>query len=180
MTQWTAEKRDKLPLSDFGDPENRKYPIADCSDVKDAWNLAGHADNPDAVRSRIKRIAKRKGLERCLPKSAKSESRIIDSTEALIESFEWNESAKSAAISVFGITSDLVNKNRRLYPKDVLKKAVEDLSENLATTSARSGRRLITGEIDHPSSKGNNQPLLTEAVILWNSVQWDEERGGPI
>lgn len=53
--------RDKLPAEDFGDPENRKYPIVTPGDVSDAAGLAGHAGNSDAVRQRITDIAHRKG-----------------------------------------------------------------------------------------------------------------------
>lgn len=179
MTKWTQQKRDELPASDFGDPENRKYPIADCSDVRDAWSLSGHADNPTAVRRRIKSIAKRKGLEKCLPATAKGE-KLVDSRYTLIESLEWNEEKELATITVLGITADQVNKNRRLYKRDALKSAVDELAENIKNTSAKSGRRLVTGELDHPSSKGNSQALLGESVILWRSVEWNEELGGPV
>lgn len=179
MTKWTQEKRDELPSSDFGDPENKKYPIADCNDVKDAWNLAGKADNPENVRKRIKSIAKRKGLEKCLPASAKGE-KLVDSRYALIESFEWNESQDSAVIQILGITADHINKNKRVYKREVLREAVNELAENIKTTSAKSGRRLITGELDHPTSKGNKQELLSESVILWNLAEWNEELGGPV
>lgn len=54
--------RDKLPESDFAGP-HRSFPIVSPSDVNDAWRLAGHANDPDAVRARIKEIAHRKGKE---------------------------------------------------------------------------------------------------------------------
>ena len=53
--------RDKLPDSDFAGP-HRSFPIVNQSDVSDALGLAGHADDPDAVRARIRAIARRKGL----------------------------------------------------------------------------------------------------------------------
>lgn len=73
--KWTAAKR-KAYLK--AHPENcagpdGSFPIEDASDVGDAWNLAGHADNPDAVRSKIKEIAKRLGLESGLPETAKED-----------------------------------------------------------------------------------------------------------
>lgn len=112
-------------------------------------------------------------------KRRKSE-KLVDSREALIESLEWNESSESATISVLGVTADVVNRNKRLYQRDVLRNAVSELSENIKSTSARSGRRLVTGELDHPTSKGNNGALLSESVILWNSVEWNENLGGPV
>jgi hypothetical protein len=49
----TGKERDELPESKFADPKNRKFPILDCSDFEDAWGLAGHAEDPEAVRKRI-------------------------------------------------------------------------------------------------------------------------------
>lgn len=53
MSNLNQTERDELPASRFADPKNRKFPILDCSDFEDAWNLAGHADDPEAVRKRI-------------------------------------------------------------------------------------------------------------------------------
>jgi hypothetical protein len=48
------------------------YPIRDASDVKAAWNLAGRAADPAAVRRKIIAIAKRLGLSAALPDTAKT------------------------------------------------------------------------------------------------------------
>ncbi len=53
MSNLTQKERDELPESKFADPKNRKFPILDCSDFEDAWGLAGHAEDPEAVRKRI-------------------------------------------------------------------------------------------------------------------------------
>ncbi len=71
MSDLTQDERAALPESDFADPQHRKFPIVDANDVQDAWNLAGHAEHPDAVRRRIIQIAKRKGLTSALPESAR-------------------------------------------------------------------------------------------------------------
>lgn len=63
MATWTQEARDKHPKEDFGDPEGRKFPIKDQSDVDDAAHLIGKAGNPEAVKKRIKAICKRKNLK---------------------------------------------------------------------------------------------------------------------
>lgn len=59
--KWTQGKRDKTSPKDFAGP-NQSFPIKDQSDVKDAFDLRGHADNPEAVGDKVKTIAKRKGL----------------------------------------------------------------------------------------------------------------------
>lgn len=63
---WPKSKRDELDKSDFAGP-HESYPIKSQADVDAAAKLVGHADNPDAVKARIKEIAKRKGLK--LPES---------------------------------------------------------------------------------------------------------------
>jgi len=74
--KWTTEKREQYQKDhpeNFAGP-NGSYPIEDGEDAKHAWDLAGHADEPDAVRSKIKSIVKRLGLEDALPGTAKDDS----------------------------------------------------------------------------------------------------------
>lgn len=66
--------RDKLPESDFAGP-HRSFPIVSQGDVSDALHLIGHADNPDAVRARIRSIADRKGFS--MPESASADSKKV-------------------------------------------------------------------------------------------------------
>lgn len=66
--------RDKLPESDFAGP-HRSFPIVSQGDVSDALHLVGHADNPDAVRARIRSIADRKGFS--MPESASADSKKV-------------------------------------------------------------------------------------------------------
>lgn len=63
--KWTKEQRDaykKTNPENFAGPDD-SYPIKTQGDVQDAWDLAGHAADPGAVRSDIKAIAKRLGLD---------------------------------------------------------------------------------------------------------------------
>src|SRR6266568_2000809 len=69
------------------------YPIKDASDIGDAWDLAGHADNPDSVRARIKSIAKRLGFTSGLPDTAKES---INLTETSTESAPFTPKARVA------------------------------------------------------------------------------------
>jgi len=59
-------ERDAMDSEDFGGP-HESFPIKSQEDVHNAAKLIGHADDPDAVKAKIKRIAKRKGFS--LPKS---------------------------------------------------------------------------------------------------------------
>src|SRR6266581_1519869 len=56
-----AKTRNAIPDEDFAGPHN-SYPIRNQEDVDNAARLIGHADNPDAVKAAIIRIAKKKGL----------------------------------------------------------------------------------------------------------------------
>lgn len=47
------------------------FPITDAKSVNSAYRLAGHAADPSAVRSRVKKLADEKGLSSALPKTAK-------------------------------------------------------------------------------------------------------------
>lgn len=63
MSTLSQAQRDALSTDDFGDPENRLYPIKDQDDVDSAASLIGKAGNPDAVKKRIIAIANRKNLK---------------------------------------------------------------------------------------------------------------------
>lgn len=75
--KWTAATRkayyEEHPENFAGDGDS--FPIKDGSDVADAWGLAGHADDPDCVRTKIKAIAKRLGFEGSLPDTAKEDEK---------------------------------------------------------------------------------------------------------
>jgi hypothetical protein len=63
MSTLNTAQRKALPLSDFGDPTNRLFPIVDQDDVDSAAHLIGKAQDPEKVKARIISIAKRKGLK---------------------------------------------------------------------------------------------------------------------
>lgn len=71
---WTQDKREKLSKGEidgaFAGP-NMSFPIASPADVGDAWGLAGHAEDPDAVRRKIISIAVKYGWQSGLPESAR-------------------------------------------------------------------------------------------------------------
>jgi len=63
---YSQDERDSMDEADFAGP-HKSFPIKTQQDVHNAASLIGHADNPGAVKSRIKAIAKKKGFS--LPKS---------------------------------------------------------------------------------------------------------------
>ncbi len=73
-TEWNKEARERLEKGeikgDFAGPDN-SFPIAAEEDVKHAWNLAGHTQQPDFVRHKIILIAKQNGWLAGLPDTAR-------------------------------------------------------------------------------------------------------------
>jgi hypothetical protein len=86
--------RDKLPASDFAGP-HRSFPVVNQSDVSDAMGLAGHADNPDQVRARIRSIADKKDLSAPDSDSDKG-SEKGDSVTDPVTTDELNDAVKEA------------------------------------------------------------------------------------
>lgn len=72
---WGKAKREKLAEGDikggFAGP-NQTYPVSNAEDVKNAWNLAGRATNPDQVRRNVIKLAKKLKLTQALPAAAKT------------------------------------------------------------------------------------------------------------
>src|SRR5215469_5232408 len=69
---YSREERDSMDESDFAGP-HQSFPIKTQQDVYNAAKLIGHADDPEAVKAAIKRIAKRKGFK--LPDSWQEEKK---------------------------------------------------------------------------------------------------------
>lgn len=74
--KWTQSTRDTHKASGgyFAGP-GTSFPLKDCSDVGDAWGLAGHADNPDQIRSNVKSWASKNNCTGSLPDTAKDDSK---------------------------------------------------------------------------------------------------------
>lgn len=61
--KYSQKERDAMPLEDFGDPDNRAFPIKEAEDViHAAERLHNASGNQAAIKKRIIKIAKRKGF----------------------------------------------------------------------------------------------------------------------
>lgn len=127
--KWTQAKREAYHKShpeNFAGPDG-SYPIEDSNDVKDAWDLAGHADNPDAIRSKVKSIAKRLGLSDALPDTAKDKkaSRSMD-TELETQMYVPITRIDKEKWEVEGqATSDAIDHYETIFDYDSSKRAFE-------------------------------------------------------
>lgn len=76
-------------------------------------------------------------------------------------------------IKAIGVTADIVNGNRRRYPRAILERALEKLQPKL-NESAGQGRLLVaTGEAEHPSDK-TGRPQVLETVVKWEAASLNE------
>jgi hypothetical protein len=96
-------------------------------------------------------------------------------TELLEGRMELREAVEGAprSIRVNGaMTAEIVNGNRRVYPRSVLEAAVAELRNHL-NESAGQGRAVqMLGEAEHPSDKGGRANIL-ETVVKWTEVAFD-------
>lgn len=71
----SAAERDKATA--YAGPD-KSFPLyANGEHLAAAWNLAGHAANPDEIRAKVRAFAKEHGLEGHLPASANAESNAV-------------------------------------------------------------------------------------------------------
>lgn len=132
MAKWTAAKR-KQYLQDhpenFAGPDG-SYPIEDGEDVKDAWGLAGHADSPDAIRAKVKEIAKRLGLTSALPDTAKTEESTAASATIA------RPAKKIATLPICWLEYNARSLNGRIYPKATCDAIFEAARKKIADLDA--------------------------------------------
>lgn len=74
-------------------------------------------------------------------------------------------------VKAVGITADVVNGNRRRYPRAVLATAIAKLNGQLHESNGQ-GRLIATGEVEHPGDKGG-RPNLLETVVKWEAASLD-------
>lgn len=76
-------------------------------------------------------------------------------------------------VRAIGITADVINENGRRYPRAVLAEALSNLNTSFGK-SAGQGRLILTGEAEHPGSKGGRANIL-ETVIKWETAALNAE-----
>jgi Nucleosome binding factor SPN, SPT16 subunit len=94
--KWTQAQKIayfKTHPQNFAGP-NMSFPIKDASDVSDAAQLAGHADNPDEVRAKIVEIARRLGFDNALPEAWKEKKSSSKAERAVKPDTEDNNEGK--------------------------------------------------------------------------------------
>jgi hypothetical protein len=117
---------------------------------RDAWEIVELAYQP-----------------RSMEEAFSGDQRMVEVVE---DAVTLTESEDGRWIEGVGITADVVNANGRRYPRHVLREAVKQLQQHLHE-SAGQGRlgQMVTGEADHPTSKGSRHPQFLETIINWNA-----------
>jgi hypothetical protein len=138
--------------------------------AKDQWEIVELAYQP-AVRASDMAVAEAKKTESGKKKGKRFEERIY--AQVVLQE---REEGKPRRVKIEGaITANVVNGNKRRYPAEVVRSAVEELRSHL-NESAGQGRAIqILGEAEHPSDKGG-RPNLLETVTKWDEVLFDGER----
>lgn len=179
--KWTAATRKAYQAehpANFAGPDG-SYPIKDRSDVGDAWGLAGHAENPDAVRRKIIAIAKRLGFTDALPDPAKdfmksdgkedddkkestpSESVSITSAPS---SSAIRPRERIATIQVCWIEDNARSLNGRIYPTETVDRLISSGQRKIADLNALP----ITCFLSHADADNDHTPaLIGRATKIW-------------
>lgn len=186
--KWNAAARKKHAQDrpeDFAGPHH-SFPIKDQSDINDAWRLAGHAANPDAVRAKIKSIAKRLGLTAGLPDTAKdknedeecagceSEANAVTIEDAMQlqqlkqDMSEIDASATLATIKTCWLEDDAISLNGRQYPRESVDKLIRGAQVNLSTSDSLP----LTCYVSHEKAdKDNTLDIAGKITQVWKEGQ---------
>ena len=138
------------------------YPIRDASDVGDAWDLAGHAANPDEVRARIKSIAKRLGFTSGLPDTAKESITLTETSST--ESAPFTPKARVATFKTKFLSDGAQSRNKRVYPQEAVDRLVHSGQLALETP----GSDPLTCYISHGEADNDNSLKLAGKITkVW-------------
>lgn len=156
-----------------------------------SWRLRGQdmeSDGPMAMRRHIWEIPYQRSDETAITFGQPVEVREIELyepvaeskkrqgdqrlTETIEQAITFTEATNgSRKIKAVGITADVVNGNKRRYPRAVLAAAVAGLNSHLHESNGQ-GRLIATGEAEHPSDK-TGRPNLLETVVKWEAASLD-------
>ncbi len=97
--------------------------------------------------------------------------RITETIEQRLSVISEAQSDGGRKVKAVGITADVVNGNRRRYPRAVLATAIAKLNGQLHESNGQ-GRLIATGEVEHPGDK-SGRPNLLETVVKWEAASLD-------
>ena len=156
-----AKVRAAIPSDDFAGPHD-SFPIRNQADVDNAARLIGHADDPEAVKAAIIRIAKKKGLS--LPDAWNS-----DKKESVTEAATpFTPKARVATFRTKFLNDGAQSRNKRTYPQEAVDRLVRSGQLALETP----GSDPLTCYISHgEADQDNSLKLAGKITKVWKSGQ---------
>ncbi len=164
---YSQKDRDKMDDSDFGDPENQAFPVKVAQDVINAASRLHNAKgDQSAIKSRIIRIAKRKGFP--LPQTWQDEDDTTKTESSLLspQSVQGSRSPRSriASLQVCWIEDNARSLNGRLYPEETVSRLIASGQRKLSDPNALP----ITCFLSHDDADNDRTPALSGMVTrLW-------------
>lgn len=156
---YSQKDRDAMDASDFAGP-HQSFPIKTQQDVYNAARLIGHADNPAAVKARIKAIAKRKGFK--LPDSWQDEEDNADGKPK--EAAAAPQMAKLATMITTIVEDDAISLNGRQYPREAVDQLIRSAQVQLSDAAALP----ITSYLSHQKADEDNAlDLVGRVTRVW-------------
>jgi len=161
---YSQKQRDAMDDSDFGDPSNQAFPIKTAQDVINAASrLHNTKGDEDAIKARIKRIAKRKGFP--LPQTWQDDDKP---KEASIPTQTMQSKTRVARIKSFFLEDDAISLNGRQYPREAVDRLIQSAQVQLSNPDAlpltcylshddadRDATKNIVGKITDIGREGN-------------------------
>lgn len=157
---YSQKARDKMDDGDFGDPDNQAFPIKTAQDVINAASRLHNAKgNQDAIKARIKRIAKRKGFP--LPQTWQDEEKSKPK-EAVTTPFKPN--TKIATIKTCWLEDDAISLNGRQYPTEAVNTLVRSAQVRLSDANALP----ITCYLSHDKAdQDSTRDIVGKVTKVW-------------
>lgn len=137
-------------------------------DSMDQWEIVELAYQPQTlVESKESRVRKGRKLE----------ERIEPSQVQLLEANTEQGDKSTRRIRINGLMrAGAINGNGRRYSSKIIDEMVADWRSHLAESAGQGRLKILTGEADHPATKGNARPQLLETVVRWTDLKWNGEQ----
>jgi hypothetical protein len=162
---WDKRARERMGKEkirgDFAGPDE-SFPVAGPDDIRDAWSLAGQAENPDEIRANIITIAKKFGWIKALPETAKqwAKDRNID----------FSEKKEGDHMTIEQLQAQLAAEQKAKAESDAKVKALEEENKKLSTSFAeveqKNRRQALESFVDTGIKDGKILPAWKTAGMI--------------
>jgi len=160
-----TSKRDPLNEDEYYQVDFQKSGESYLFSTRDQWKII-EMKYADKTMAESREGSKHKGK--------RLEESIIPAQVQLLEA---KAEDKTRRIRINGLMeADKLNGNHRRYSKSVLESAVLEWKNHLHESAGQGRLKILTGEVEHPTEKGNKRPQFLETVVVWDTLHWNGER----